>query len=226
MDAWMRNQQREDAAVRRQRPVPPHRIMFAAASDGEVDPQDPTPPTDIFLEATDPTGQIAEWFDDIWWMEALRRWGDRSLSIHLLPSPGALVHPVVLHHLVMAQRVAPNWRLIGYGYCAEISGDATVETLATSAYDQVWLVESSRSASSDRSSPHALRIEDLFSRVRRVQQQQGAMRPILVRATSVPPVPGDRSVRRAGPSEPERVSQTLDDSQARSDGKTVPEAAR
>jgi hypothetical protein len=144
----------------------------------------------------------------------------------LLPSPGALVHPVVLHHLVMAQRVAPNWRLIGYGYCAEMSGDAAIEALATSAYDQVWLVEGSRSAASDRSPPHALRIEDMFGRVRRVQQQQGAMRPILVRATSVPPAPGDRSTSGAGHGEPERASQMLDDSETRSDGETVPEAAR
>ena len=211
MDAWMRNQQREATAARRQGPAAPHRITFAAAGDGETSPDDTTPPTDVFLEATDPTGEIAAWFDDIWWMEALRRWGDRRLTIHLLPSQGALLHPVVLHHLIMAERVAPDWRLVGHGYCAEISGDGAIEALAGSAYDQVYLVEGGRQGSKDGSQPHALRVEDLFARVRRIQQQRGATRPILVRARSLPPVPGDRSKGPAAGAKPVGTRQSQGD---------------
>ena len=208
MDARMRMQQRELVAAQRQRPAAPHRITFAADGDGQFGPEAATPPTEIHLEATDPTGELADWFDDIWWMEALRRWGDRSLSIHVLPSRDALLHPVVLHHVAMAERVARNWMLVGHGYCNENTEEAVIEALAVSAYDQICLVEGGREGGAGGRQAHQMRIEDLFARVRRLQQQRGATRPMLVRATSLPPLPSLLAANRPPKCEAGHSTQT------------------
>ncbi|HUU83280.1 MAG TPA: hypothetical protein VM243_07235 [Phycisphaerae bacterium] len=220
MSAWMRNEEREATEARRQRPVVPHRITFAAAGDGALGSDEVTAPTDVFLEVTEPGGDIADWFDDIWWAEVLRRWGDHSLTVHVLPSRQALLHSVVLHHVAMVRRVAPGWRVIGYGYCGEIVAEAELEALATSAYDQVRLVESDRPGLGDGHHPRALGFEDLLARVRRLQVERGATRPILVRAASVPPVPGER------PTEGGRQGEAAGSDEGTSRGQPVPVSGR
>jgi hypothetical protein len=198
MDAWMQDERRAAVQSARKRPSAPHRRTFTAEGDGKHGPEDAPPPTDLFLEATHPSGEIATWFDDIWWMESLRRWRDLPLVIHLVPSEAALLHPVVLHQVAMVARVAPNWRVVGYGYATEIGGDAAIERLATSTYDEIDFVEGLRPGGPGSAPPrHALRIQDLFSRVRRIQRELGATRPVLVRAKSVPPVPGEVAATKA-----------------------------
>ena len=207
MDAWMQDERRAAVQSVRKRPPASHRRTFTADSDGNHGPDDAPRPTDLFLETTHPSGEIAIWFDDVWWLESLRRWGDLPLVIHVLPSEAALLHPVVLHQVAMVGRVAPNWRVVGYGYAAEISGDTAVERLATSTYDEIHFVEGLRPGGPGSAPPrHALRIQDLFSRVRRIQQEQGATRPVLVRAKSVPPTPGE--VAEAKDQEHETAPQT------------------
>ncbi len=198
MDAWMRTEKRATAETTRRRPQAPHRLTFAAISGGaHGDPNGPVP-SDLYLEATDPTGEVAPWFDDVWWMESLRRWGDKPLVIHILPSEAALLHAVVLHQVAMMSRVAPQWRAIGYGYSTEVNGDAAVERLATSAYHEVRLFDGVRPGTRNAVVPrHALRIEDLFGRVRRIERDLGATRPVLVRATSLPPVPAEQAAGTA-----------------------------
>lgn len=201
MDAWMQNEQRDRVAATRKRPAPPHRLTVTALGEGGHGPEDGPPPTELLLETTDPTGEIAEWLDDVWLMEALRLWGDRRLVIRVLPSEAALLHPVVLHQLTMFKRVAPNWRAVGYGYCGELCGEAAVEALACSAYDEVHLVEGARSMWA-RAEPavHSFRIEDLFKRIRQNQRARGVTRPILVRATSLPGVPGEIAMHQSATS--------------------------
>jgi hypothetical protein len=202
MDAWMLSEQRANAEATRRRPDASQTRTFTATGDGGHGPEAAPEPTDVFLEATDPSGGIADWFDDRWWLETLRRWGGRSLVIHILPSEAALLHPVVLHHVAMVARVAPKWRVVGHGYAGEIGGDAAVERLATSAYDEVRFVEGIRpTAPKSASARFALRIEDLFARVRRIQREMGATRPVLVRATAIPVAPGDLAAERAVESE-------------------------
>lgn len=198
MDAWMQIPEREAAAATRKRPVVPHRCTIRADGDGAHAPADGPTPTELYLEATDPTGEIAVWFDDAWWLESLQRWGGLRLAIHILPSQAALLHPVVLHHVAMVKRVAPNWRVVGYAYLHEINGEAGIERLATSAYDEVRFVDGPRPNCRDLvPAGHTLRIEDLFSRVRRIQQQGGTTRPMLVRTKLIPPAPGDAVAREA-----------------------------
>ena len=206
MRAWMQNERRDTVAATRKRPAVPHQATFAADGDGKLGAQEDPRPTELLVEATDPTGQIADWLDDVWWMELLGRWKGRPLAIHILPSNAALLHPVVLHQVSMVKRVARGWRMVAHGYCCDVSGDPAVEALATSAYDEVRLVEGVRPNDDSRPSPaHVLRIEDLFSRVRRIQQSRGATRPVLMRAISIPAVPGEESMSRPG--HPQGVSQ-------------------
>jgi hypothetical protein len=109
------------------------------------------------------------------------------------------LHPVVLHHVAMVKRVAGDWRVVGYGYSHEISGDAAIERLATSAYDEVRLVDGPRpNCPATAAARYALRIEDLFGRVRRIERERGASRPVLVRTKLMPPPPGEAPVREAG----------------------------
>ncbi len=192
MDAWMRTEKRACTEAARNRPRAPHRLTFAAASDGDHGLRGGPSPTDLLIEATHPSGGIALWFDDLWWTESLQRWGQLPLAVHILPSEAALLHPVVLHEAAMVGRLAPRWRVTGNGYSSEIIGDAAVETLATSPYHEVRLLDSIRPAKAS-SAPlrHALRIEDLFSRVRRIERDRGATRPVLVRAKALPHVPGE-----------------------------------
>ena len=117
------------------------------------------------------------------------------MVVHVLPSEAALLHPVVLHFVAMIARVAPKWRVVGYGYAAEISGDAAIERLATSAYDEVQFVAGVRPGiCSTAPPPHALRVEDLFNRVRRIERERGLSRPVLTRARSLPPVPAEAAI--------------------------------
>ncbi|MHC4064786.1 MAG: hypothetical protein ACYSUQ_14665 [Planctomycetota bacterium] len=197
MNAWMRKQQRE-AAAGRTRPAEPHRIAFPADGNGDPGPKDAPPPSELLIEATDPTGEVVDWFDDVWWMELLSRWKDDRLTVHILPTEAALLHPVVLHHVSMIKRVTPGWRVIAHGYCCDVNGDAAVEALATSAYDEVRLLDGARPNAAGTQLPaHALRVEDLFSRVRQIQRRQGTTRPVLVRAPKEPQpevhVPADRA---------------------------------
>ncbi len=197
MDAWMLSQERADAEAGRRRPGTAKERTYAAAGDGSHGPEGGAAPSDLYLEATDATGEVALWFDDVWWMEALKRWADQSLVVHVLPSEAALLHPVVLHHVAMLARVAPGWRVVGYGYAGEVGSDAAIEALATSTYHEVRFVDGVRAGGHGPSAPRfALRVEDLFARVRRVQRQVGATRPILVRAKSMPAATGDAEERK------------------------------
>jgi len=199
MDAWMRNQQRDAVAVTRKRPALSHRIVFPAAGDGDPGPENAPRPSELLVEPTNPDGEVADWFDDVWWVELLRRWGDHPLTIHVLPSEAALLHPVVFHQVSMVKRVAPRWRVIAYGYCCDISGQGAVEALATSAYDEVRMFEGPRPDAVGGPPPaHVLRIADLFRQVRQIQRGQGATRPILVRATTPPRVSADAPAGQTG----------------------------
>jgi len=188
MASWIDNERRRVVATTRKPPNTPRQLAFAALGDGKLGDEEPSPPAEVLIEPTEPTGEVAYWLDDIWWLELLQRWAERSLTVHVLPSPAALLHPVVLHHLGMLKRVAPRWRLIGHGRCADFNGNGDIETLATSAYDEVRILAESGTGDST-GSKHAVRIEDLFRQVLQVQRAAGVLRPILVRATTVPASP-------------------------------------
>jgi hypothetical protein len=198
---------RSDVSARRKRPAAATQFIFPAACGGDFTRIGTEIPTEILVEPTYPTGEVAEWFDDAWWTEAIQRWGNTKLNVHILPSRLALCDPVVLHMMAMLKRIVPQWRLVGFGYAGEIDGETGPDALARSNYDEVRMTEGfRRTRKTDSNSRHILRIEDLFARVRRGQQARNATRPTLVRATVMPVVPGEVSA----PSEKSPIhSQTI-----------------
>lgn len=217
MSAWMRNDTRDGVAASRHRPATPQQFTFAADPVADVMPRRLDGPAEFFIEATHADGTVAAWLDDVWWLEVLGRWKDDRLTVHFLPSPAALLHPVLLHLVSMVKRIAPEWRLLAHGYLGDINGTAAIEMLAGSAYDEIRLTDRQRpTPAADPPNPHPLRLSDLFSRVRQLQRARGATRPILVRTTILPslPTPAPQSettqqpqaVQHARPERPERAA--------------------
>ncbi len=197
MNPEINKPQREAALAVPNEPPLAGAITLTAAGDGELPDRLDNPPTDLFIEATDASGELAVWFDDFWWMEVLSRWANNAMVVHFLPSRHAMLNPVVLHQVNMIARVAPLWRPAGYAYSAEINGDDDITTMACSAYAELRLQEGARPGSGQaRLKAHSMRIEDIVGRVSRIQKQRGTTRPILILAKSIPAAPGDAELRR------------------------------
>jgi len=139
-------------------------------------------PTDLTIETTNEAGETADWFNDTWWAGGIRSWGDAAVTLHVAPTPGALLHPVVLHQLEMVGRVLPQWRVVGHGYRDDVVTEEAIETLAQSPYHEIRFVDQPRPTSprSDRCDL-APPLEELFGRIRREQSRVASTRPILVR---------------------------------------------
>jgi len=180
---------REAVAATRRRPQPSRRLKLSADGSGDLGPTDAPAPVELLIEATDSQGEIAAWFDDPWWTEVLRRWADQPLTIHLLPSQDALLDPVVSHHVVMAKRVAPHWRVVADAYTGDVVGDEAVEALAGAPFDEVRLIEGPHpEALLDPRAAPAPRFEGLLVCLRQVQHSGGFSRPVFTRC-SVSPAP-------------------------------------
>ncbi|HNQ22659.1 MAG TPA: hypothetical protein PKK06_06155 [Phycisphaerae bacterium] len=152
----------------------------------EVEETGERAPAELWLECTDADGRPAEWFHDLWWTEVLSRWGDLSVTVHVLPTPGALLHAVVVSAVEMVRRVAPRWRVVGHAYVDELGADAAVEALARSAYHEVRLIDQPRSTCRGDRSESSLTLPEFLGRVRREQERLGVTRPILTRVADAP----------------------------------------
>lgn len=168
-------------------------------------------PGEILLDATNGEAMIAPWLTDDWWMELVVRWADDPLAIHVMPTPGALLHPLVLSQVEMLRRVVPGWRLIGHAELRAVDSEVAANTIAASPYHEIRVHDDVRSSDRDRSvdethpcreshpdtspdhpdghsddsRPTGLRIEQVFARIRARQQALGATKPILVRLSPV-----------------------------------------
>jgi len=184
--SWV--EQRQAAAGLRQGPRRARTIRIAASSDGSLPPPDDVKPTDILIEATDPDGETSVWFDDWWWMECLSRWKDDVITMHILPTPAALLHPVILHHVEMARRVAPQWRVVGHCWLAELDPDSASDAIARSPYHEIRVIEGAVPDPARQNPRRIAAIQDLIRPVRLLQRESGRTLPVLVRA-SVPVAP-------------------------------------
>ena len=158
------------------------KILAAFGGDGKLPPEDASGPVELTIEATDSDLDVASWLTDEWWAEVIQRWADRRVTLHVAPTPAALLHPVLLYQLAMLRRVTPTWRLVGQGYVDDVVTDEAVTELAGSPYHEVRFTEQYRPgvpAPERRSWTVAL--EELFGRIRREQMRVGALTPILVR---------------------------------------------
>jgi hypothetical protein len=137
----------------------------------------------VTIEATDSAGELAGWFDDYWWTDLIERWGDEAVTLHIAPTQGALLHPIVLHQMEMVSRVAARWRMVGHAYRSDVASDEVVELLASSPYHEVRFIDQPRPEGSLRGGhgTQELGVDEVFARVRREQISIGASRPVLVR---------------------------------------------
>jgi hypothetical protein len=184
-NSWV--DERRAASTRRQRPRPQCSIRVNASSDGSLGSKDPPIPTDLFVEATAPDGETAVWFDDWWWMECLSRWKNDPIVVHIEPTPAALLHPVVLHHVEMVRRVAPEWRVIGHCWLGELDLDASPDAIARSPYHEVRIIDAPMPEGQANANPHQpARLQDLITAVRHAQRAIDRTLPLLARETALP----------------------------------------
>lgn len=189
MNASMREHHWEMTARKRRRPGAGECLLIPFDSSGAVDTAVPQPPTSLALETTSATGELADWLDDNFWVAMLQAWSNERLSIQILPTPEALLHEVVLHHLHMLRRVAPHWRLVGECYVNDLSQDGLLAQAALSPYHELRIRAGARSGQPQ--SGHPLRLEDALARIRRVQVANSRSTPIVVcdQPAATPPRP-------------------------------------
>jgi hypothetical protein len=203
MNARMREVQRDMTARRRRKPGAGAPLMIPFDGLPSLEPDPNRPPSELSLEATGPSGEPAAWLDDYLWVDLLRAWGETPLAIRILPTPHALLHPVVLHQVNMLRRVAPRWRISAHCYVGDLAPEGHIAQAALSPYHEIHLLD--QPAPHHATTAHALRMEDAVARLRRVQVANQRNTPILACARRAESAPGPASVAR--PATP-RVAQT------------------
>ena len=190
MEVSTRSSERRLAEATRRKPLAQPVLHVVATGMGDCGPPNGEVPGELHLEATNKTGEAAEWLQDRWWMETLGRWQDHPLAVHILPTPGALLHPVVIHHLEMLYRVASRWRRVGHCYVDDVVTDQDVCLLAISSYHEVRVIDSFRpDTGKSEAELRGVTVDRLIGRVMRARAAAGATRPLLIRVpTAKPPV--------------------------------------
>ncbi len=171
------------ATARRRQPGGIHVVEFPATGEGSHGPNQGPHPEELRLETTYDNGQISVWFDDNWWLETLRRWKDCSLAIHILPTPDALLHPIVQYELEMVRRLQTPWRLIGHCCLSDIGHPLLMPRVAVNPYDEIRIIDRERSSTdSYEAHPAKLTLDEVFERVRTIQSAERVSAPLLTRA--------------------------------------------
>ena len=182
MDEQTRMEARRATQRRRRPPGDSRRVRLTFDSAGKLCEEIVPEPTDLIIEATNAEGELADWLDDSWWTEVIERWGDDPITLHIAPTPGALLHLVVFHQLEMIRRITPIWRLVGHAYHGDLADDEAIKQLVRGPYDEVRVIDALRPgrAPAERYDPD-ISLGQLFGRIRRVQADTGTAKPILVR---------------------------------------------
>lgn len=172
---------------RRSRHAPTKPVRIAVPFDRlTVFGEEPPPGAlELVIEATNAAGEIAPWFDDAWWTEAILRFADRAVTVTISATPGALLHPVVLHQMEMLRRVTPSWRITATTYLDELSTPEDVTVLARSLYHEVRFLAQRRTGAgrSDRCTWNPS-VDEVFGQIRREQTRIGITPTVLVRLPS------------------------------------------
>jgi len=176
--------ERQDAQRRRRAPAQVTHLIATYGLGGQITEavSEISGPIHIALETTDEKGRVAAWFHDDWFTKLLNRFGDEFVTLRVAPTPGALVHPTVLHESEMARRVVPHWRVIGTGYVDDIQSDSDIAALANGPYHEVQFFDHARAGGSERTefATH-LSVEKLFVQLRKAQGASAGRSPTLVR---------------------------------------------
>jgi len=184
MDAWMRKTERQEAKRRRRPPGEGRviRIPFDGTLNAAADATDP--PAEIQIEATDASGESADWLTDYFWVDLLGHWADEPIAVHFLPTPAGLLHPVLLHQTYMLRRITEHWRVVGHCYVSDLADQSRVAQAAVTPYHEIRVVDGPRPGVPALNLP---RIEDVIGRMRQAQSAQDRTSPVLVRCA--PPTP-------------------------------------
>jgi len=185
MDLSAQREIRCSVESQRQAPHEPARIV-AAYEDGGIGSDVQSGPILLTIEATNTQGELAAWLDDGWWTDVIEQWADCAVTVAIAPTPGALLHPVVLHHVEMLRRVAPGWRLIGHVYGDDLATDEEVRHTANSPYHEVRVFDQRRPGFSPVGQGAPVTVDELFGRIRREQSKTSRTRPALVRLPAGP----------------------------------------
>jgi len=203
MDLDGHSDMRRAAEGSRQAPREPTRIV-ATFDNGALSEDIERGPIVLTIEATNSDSALAPWLDDIWWTEVIQRWADCHVTACIAPTPGALLHPVVLHQVEMLRRVLPDWRIVGHAYFDDVASDDDATRLAGSPYHEVRFIDQPRlrTPPSDRCT-WKLTLEGLFGRIRNEQSRLGVSLPVFVRLPASPP-----ETASASPASPRPVTRT------------------
>ena len=185
MDLEERSEIRNATQRSRRAPGEPTEIFTPFDGDGDIRDDVVLGPVELTIEATDCEMTLAYWLNDEWWTDVIRHWAGCLVTVYIAPTPGALLHPVVLHQLVMLRRVTPHWRLVGHAYTGEIATDNAVSQVAGSPYHEIrFAVEPGPSKPRVDPGVLDLSIDELFSRVHQEQSCLGTTAPVLVQMPS------------------------------------------
>lgn len=182
MNTANKNEFRDAARAQRRPPVRLPEWFVPFEGEGIIQGDLPCGSGVLILEATNADGETAPWFQDYWWTELVERLGTVSLTIHVAPTPSAVLHPEVRHQVEMVRRVVPTWRLIGHAYRTDISGEEDIRTLAMSGFDELRVIDDARPNWSPGRMREDLPTAQILAAIRQEQQQLGTNRPVLVRA--------------------------------------------
>lgn len=182
MDGMERSKTRDVQVPRRQPPNRPEEIVIRCESRGELPEVAVERPILLTVESTEANGDLSPWFDEDWWTEVISRYGNGRVTVHIAPTPGALLDPVVLNHMITLRRVMPSWRLVGHAFRDDLLTDSELESAATSLYHELRVLDADRKDSAGREGVLSRRsLGELFTTIRRVQAQYNITRPVLVR---------------------------------------------
>jgi len=190
MDAWMRKEERRAAISRRRRPGAGRLIRLPFDGNIPASRFEDQIPTEIEIEATNQSGEAADWLTDHFWVDLLGQWVDEPIIVHFVATPGSVLHPVVVHQVHMLRRVADKWRVVGHCYAADLAGEGRVAQAAVSPYHELRIVDGARPGGPKTPIP---RIEDVLSRMRAIQSAQNRTTPVLV-GCSAPPTTAHQAV--------------------------------
>lgn len=171
---------RTQVAAQRRAPNQPTCVDVPFSGSEDIIVRLPAAPLQLNIFATDATGETAPWFDDMWWMELIGRYADEALTVVIIPTPAALLHPVVLHHLEMIFRVVPGWRMAGYAFVDDLQTLDEWELAARSAYHELRLLDRLRNPSLP-TRMEVKPLDEVIGEIRRAQQRMSAKRPTIIR---------------------------------------------
>lgn len=128
------------AMAKRHRPGELPSVSFTVDSDGEPPATWPEGAFEITIQATRADGEFSDWLTDDWWADLLAAHAERDLSVRVLPTSGAMLHPTMLLQCEMLRRVVPRWRLVGESASGDWGVADPVPLIASSPYHEVRLL--------------------------------------------------------------------------------------